>query len=483
MESVATRDYRLLRPAGPLEVLTSLFHDLGIQSNVRVSCSYSHETKTLLPARVLRALQKVIEEIPALSIIGVSQQSTKKVGNHRTWDAKLPFIRFRDCVEFLDVENINDDSVLARIYEDIHNTWFDTKDTTKPWWKLVVVNHKLAIFVFHHSIADGMSGYAFHRSLLAALNADDADQESDHNYSKVDNQIFTTDNGSRNQEPIAIDEIHTKLSWFHVIRTFLFWTLIRVFIRPKYLFFSDAIVTPTFPTYSAPFPVSERTRSRVQILRIPHSTMEKVLARCREHKTSFTALLHTIICVTFAVDVYPQATIGFSRMAVNIRSLMRRDPGLDVFTNASATYYRTHFLSRYRSTVRSELGALDQPAIWNLVKAYKNHMHTSIHENNTVLQGYLTCRLLGEDNEEVGSFYGLGLYLNNSFLISNIGVFKPRDDMEDGGWTVTDAGFGAGAIRASVGDIGPVFSVASVEWGRLCDCGDVGGGCAAGGDG
>ncbi|CZS93223.1 uncharacterized protein RAG0_03601 [Rhynchosporium agropyri] len=463
MDTVSNREYELLRPAGPLEVLTDLFHDLGIQSNVRVSFEYSHETKQLSPAKVFRALRVVIQEIPALSIIGVSQPSKKKPGNHRTWEAKLSSIWSRDCVEFLDDTDANDDYALARLYEENHNRWFDTHDTTKPWWKLVIVNRKTALFVFHHAIGDGISGYAFHKSLLAALNADDVDQEPEND--SINNKIFTIKESSRKEEPIAIDEIDARLSWFHIIRTFLFWTLIRIFVSPKYLLFSDANVTNTFPTISKPFPVEERTRTRVETLRVDTATMAKCLARCREHQTSFTALLHTIISITFAADIYPRAKVGFTRVAVNIRPLMRRDPGPDVFTNASATYYGTHLLGKYRAA--SQNGILNQESMWKFAADYKKHMTASIYKSNDVLQSYLTCRLLGEDNEEVGSFYGLGLYLNNSFLISNIGVFNPREDMKDGGWSVKDAGFGAAAIRAAVGDYGPVFSVASVKNG---DC-------------
>ena len=78
--------------------------------------------------------------------------------------------------------------------------------------------------------------------------------------------------------------------------------------------------------------------------------------------------------------------------------------------------------------------------------------------------------LLGEDIEEVGGFYGMRLYQNNSFLISNLGVFEPREGMEDGGWEIKDVGFSAGAVRASMGDIGPSFNVASVNGGDCVVC-------------
>jgi len=81
------------------------------------------------------------------------------------------------------------------------------------------------------------------------------------------------------------------------------------------------------------------------------------------------------------------------------------------------------------------------------------------------IQDFLTGNLLGTDDEDVGRFYGLDLYQNHSFLVSNIGVFEAREGMKEGGWSVRDVGFSAGAIRAVMGDIGPAFNVASVRGG------------------
>ncbi len=448
---------------GPLEVLTHLFHDLGIQSNVQVSCEYSHESKLLSPTRVFRALEQVIRDIPELAIIGVSQPSEKKEGNHRTWEARLPIIRFTDCVQFLNNPKGDRDEVLARIFESSHNRWFDTRDRTKPWWRLLIVNGKYAVFIFHHSIGDGISGYAFHRSLLAALNANYTGKDPNDN--SMEESVFKIEEPMQLPVPLALESIEEKLSWFHVICTFLYWQIIRVFVRPKHFLFSDAVVNDAYPTVTKPFPAEQRTHSKVEVTRIDKQTMKQLLVSCREHKTSFTAVLHTIISATLAADIYPKARIGFTRVAVNIRPLMKADPGLDVFTNASATYYRTHLLGKYRAAIQKEF--LDQAVVWKLAAAYKKHMNDSIYKSKTVLQGFLTCTLLGEDDEEVGAFYGLGLYLNNSFLISNVGVFKPRDDMKDGGWSITDAGFSAAAVRAAVGDYGMVFTAASAKDG---DC-------------
>ncbi|KAI9055356.1 hypothetical protein LZ554_000315 [Drepanopeziza brunnea f. sp. 'monogermtubi'] len=451
----------LVRKAGPLEVFTHLLHDLGVESNVLVACEYSHGTKTLSPARLFRILEQVITEIPELAVILTSQPSKNKKGNHQSWEARLPFIRFRDCVEFVEDLTEDKDIALARVIESSHNRWFDTTKNTKPWWRLLILNSRYVVFVFHHSIGDGMSGYAFHRSFLAALNADSPDTHEDAEAAGFEGEVFQVHEPNHPPVPLAIESIDLKLSYFRIICTFLKWQIIRMLYRPKHFLFSDAVVDKAYPTYTKRFPVEKRTRSRVETLRIDTDTMSKCLTSCRKHKTSFTALFQTIVSATLAADVYPNAKIGLSRMAVNIRPLMTSDPGLDVFTNASATYYRTHRLGKYRAA------AHDNAALWKLATDYKNHMHDSIYKTGAVLQGFLTCTLLGDDDEDVGAFSGLGLYLHNSFLISNIGVFKPQDGMEDGGWVVTDVAFCAAAVRASMGDYGMVFMIASAKNG---DC-------------
>jgi Alcohol acetyltransferase len=453
-----------------LEILTHLFHDLGIQSNVLVCAEYTKDGQLLTKSKILEALSKVINDQPALSIIGVSQPSETKVGNHRLWEARLPALRVEDCVEFLDFPGSLD---LARIFENVHNQWFDTHDPTKPWWKLLIVNGRYGLFVFHHSIADGLSGYAFHRSLLAALNAN---EESLDSVSGATEDKFVARHPAKELTPSLFSLIDDKLSWIYVLYTFLFWNVLRLFIDQKYFLFSDAMYSKAYPTLTRPFPAETKTSTRVELLKIDSKSMMKCLSECRKHNTSFTALLHTLIQVTLAVDIYPKAKIGFSRLAVNIRPLLKVDPGRDVFTNAVSVYSRVEPLGRHRdcakisspaptSTSTREI-AIDARQVWKLAKKYKQDLSYATYKSGTVMQDFLVAKLIDRDMEDIG-FYGLGLCQNNSFLISNLGVFEAREDTVDGGWSIKEIGFSAAAILATLSDFGIVFNVASVKGG---DC-------------
>jgi hypothetical protein len=464
-----TRRVRSDTLKGPFEVLTHVFHNLGIQSNVVVSAKYSHKSEVLSPAIVFRALREVLKEHPTLSIIGVAQPSEKKKGNHRLWEVRLPVINLQDCVEFVDTPNDGDDN-LARQYEAIHNQWFDTANISKPWWKLLVVKGSHVFFIYHHSIGDGLSGYAFHRSLLAAINTSSVESAK----SQVEAPNFKVEVSHEMPWPCPLDKINERLSWSLVVYTMLTWVFIRTFINQKYFLFSDAVISKTYPTATKPFPPSQKTTTKVKLLRIDKATMKKCIDACRKYNTSFTALLHTLVQVALATDIYPNAKLGFSRVAVNIRSLLPVDPGPDVFTNAVSAYYAIQFLGNYRKagvrafSTQAETSETpnDLSLVWNLAVGYKKGLN-AFSKSGAAIQDFLIGRLLGEDDEEVGQFTGFGMVMNNSFLISNLGVFEPKENMTAGGWTIEDVGFSAGAIRSAISECGIIFNVASVKDG---DC-------------
>lgn len=193
-----------------------IYHKLGIQSNVVVSAEYSNGNTLLTSSKVHRALKKVINQHPALSIIGVTRPSTKKAGNHRLWEAHLAVINFLDCVEFREVA-LESDEQLSSVIAGFNNTWFDVNDKTKPLWKLVVLNQKTVVFVFHHYISDGLSGYAFHRALISALN-EGVPQEAEEG---LESESVTTPRIDPASLHYAIKEFEVKFSLVTVICGFL----------------------------------------------------------------------------------------------------------------------------------------------------------------------------------------------------------------------------------------------------------------------
>ena len=135
---------------------------------------------------------------------------------------------------------------MTQIFEAQHNQKFDTHDQTKPW-RIVVVNAEDVVFVYHHSIGDGICGYPFHRSLLKALNADESVDPGEQKPPSV------FESSESPPLPCSLYEIPDKLSWPYVIYNFLFWTVVQLLINQKQFLFSDAVYPKTYPTVAKPF--------------------------------------------------------------------------------------------------------------------------------------------------------------------------------------------------------------------------------------
>jgi len=86
---------------------------------------------------------------------------------------------------------------------------------------------------------------------------------------------------------------------------------------------------------------------------------------CRQHPTSFTAILQTLVSVTLATNIYPKAKFGFSRPAINIEPLLRVDPGRDFFVKGASQYAGKQLIGKYRaagSGASSERGLFEMPS-------------------------------------------------------------------------------------------------------------------------
>ncbi|KAK9239159.1 alcohol acetyltransferase-domain-containing protein [Lipomyces kononenkoae] len=302
-------EYKLVRKAGLYQSMYYLFHELGIQSNIIVAATRH----------------------PALGIIGVAQSSQKKKSNHRLWEARLDDIKLEDVVEFVHTESKH----LRRILESAHNEWFDTKDRSRPLWKLVVVHGTHVLFVYHHMIADGRSGYAFHQSFLAALNEVEATHKT---MQPGVNESVIAKVPSTAPPEYALALIQTSVSMIHVIWSFLWWTVVRLVFSKNSFLFSDASFSRTYPTIDKPFAKEDRTVTKVESLRIDCEMKQKCLQVCRNHDTTLTALLQTLIQLTLAADIYPEATLGFSGVAIDLRRYLSPSPGPNAMLNASALF-------------------------------------------------------------------------------------------------------------------------------------------------
>ncbi|RDI81606.1 hypothetical protein Vi05172_g8496 [Venturia inaequalis] len=176
----------ILRPLGKLEQFSSARHHLGFYNNVGVSAHYTAPQKqkacdSSIRNHVFRAVAIVIQEHAILSAIPIDEDTPSP------YFARLPTIDLSRAVSFVtrvDASETGGDGELDALLEREHNTNFKADYGSLPFWRLVIVQmvgvftEFTACFIFHHALADGVSGLVFHKSLQAALNKFDRTSKS-----------------------------------------------------------------------------------------------------------------------------------------------------------------------------------------------------------------------------------------------------------------------------------------------------------------
>ncbi|KAF3937479.1 hypothetical protein ABW19_dt0210526 [Dactylella cylindrospora] len=182
-DSEEEKDPRVLREAGRLEQFHITRYNLKMYNNVVVSASYSspHE---LTPDLLLRALHPVLSEHPVLSA-GILNSKTAPASYVRLPELQLGKVIF----DWSKSDTANSHyREYAALIERLHNTRFGDIEN-EPLWKIAVLKRSYhtptawdsetnafgridyeILFCYHHGIGDGLSGAAFHYSLLKALN-------------------------------------------------------------------------------------------------------------------------------------------------------------------------------------------------------------------------------------------------------------------------------------------------------------------------
>ncbi|KAJ5917575.1 hypothetical protein N7466_011129 [Penicillium verhagenii] len=407
-----------------------------------------------------KALPLVISEHPALATILVDQPSMKKMGRKRTWQARLKRICFKDCVRFID--DVAGKEHFTQLLQVEHNTWFNTDDKTKPLWR-VVVNGSQILFVFHHSVCDGRSGMIFHRSLLAALNKVTRKQEE-----SGQEDIFPTDFNVPNYElmPESMALFRLLGMRFNIyigLLSYLFSILVKFFLRKNYTFFTDVIFKDNFPSKDNPVPLPERPVTKLERICLSPSQLEASLNACKKHKTSFTALIGTLIHVTLACEVYPVAKLGLSYFAIDLRRFLPAE-----YSSIIGNYVSSHQSNQWLNIYR-QAGAMS-PAIdtqiahmWQLSQRTKADLDSAMLTHHTPLPvaNALGLTAIGEDDETImtGIYHVLDVAVTKSFCVSSL--VEPNFE-SFGPWQLESAEFSVSAQKSQVGPM-LYFAMASVK--------------------
>ncbi|KKY23030.1 putative peroxidase family protein [Phaeomoniella chlamydospora] len=279
----------------------------------------------------------------------------------------------------------------------------------------------------------------------------------------------------KSEESVA-SRIQFKISILAVIIQALLLSLMRLFLRRKDLPFSDSTYNDCDLTYD-PNQRKKAVITAVETLRLDANTVVKCLHACRQHNTTITALIHTLIKITLAADLYPQANFCISWTAVDLRRYAAADDGLHshgAITNASASLpsrtrlanWRKAGTPLHRESSKTEQYYIDCAQGWLLAHRYYEFLSQNVQHGKRILRDHKSINLIGPDDEHYVAQMvpAIGQQLKQAFLVSNLGAFDPASSASP--WTISDVEFSAGATKGGIGtDV--VFNMASVKGG---DC-------------
>lgn len=234
-------------------------------------------------------------------------------GSKNPYYAQLSQIDLQDCIVFetsrFDIKEKSADADKERneLLERYHNTRFDERWGELPLWKLVILQEPtnqsrfVACFIWQHTIGDGHTGPSFHRTFQAELSALSA---------RTDTQVIETIvRPPQRALPPSLESLH------------------KLPLSPTYLL--KMAWQEKFPNNSQAVwlgaPITTPTRSRFWSFALSNETTSKLLAVCRAHSVTLTAVIHALITLAIFSNLPRNKTRLKSSIAINLRRWISSD--------------------------------------------------------------------------------------------------------------------------------------------------------------
>jgi hypothetical protein len=257
-----------------------------------------------------QALARTVLEHPLLQV-GLINEDSKQPSF-----IKLASIDFRNHVTWQTVDGASttQDDHLLRVLHEQHDKPFERLDK-QPLWRVVLLRNSAngfvdILFAWNHTMADAMSAKIFHQTLQEKLRLPPADITS----------IHLEDHNLKLPEAIKVSPTLADLMNLQLSAKFVVSELWKD-MRPAFM--------NTEADYKANWAPIERkpNKTRLQLVRIPVDTLSAVLQRCKQNKTTLTALLNVLVLAAFAKRLSPQQAVAFETgIVVDMRRFMASLP-------------------------------------------------------------------------------------------------------------------------------------------------------------
>ena len=470
--------YSLYRESSFYDRMFHMLHRLGTQSNILVSARYTHgkgeSGRKLTKQMVVAALHATVKAHPSLHVVAVIRPSPER-GRHRLHRALLHVIDVESQVEVIDeTDHVSGD---AELFARIHASWDYTDDEPiRPFWKLIVVGGSHVVFVFHHLIADGMSGQVFHREFLNALNTQNqSDIEAANANPKVYADIHTC---VLPRDPLEVLHVPkaTLITTFKVLVCILADLLLKSII----LLYGLPRARPYFKSVTGVAPAMQRTATGVVVHRISASTMESILRGCRKNETSFTAVLTTMWMATLSKYYSPRAVLAATQIAADLRPQMDLErlggvTAAGVIVASAASVQSWHLVGQFRRILLDVPAAPRKEALCSMDHAIdvqqagkvakECRMALTAGVKRKALRAWAQGKYMAPDLEHFVNqiLPVIGYSSGQTLLVSNLGAFGGSESVETAPWSIFDIQFCAAAVNGNVGSKGIVLNVAGVK--------------------
>ncbi|KAF9044747.1 hypothetical protein BDZ89DRAFT_1058845 [Hymenopellis radicata] len=262
--------------------------------------------------------------------------------------------------------------------------------TNEPLWRIVVVDERVVVFVWHHGIGDGMSGVAFHTNLRHALSLSSP--------SEMKSVVAV---------PSDLDLVPTIESTINVSTPFL--TVIR---ELSHLFIPTSWTRGAKSWTGAPVGGNPSTAIDGRVVKFSGSELRQFHAICRSHKATVTSALYSVAVAALSDAI---GTTKFKTLSANIPISLR------ALSKAPQEAFCVH-ISDYHLNP-----SISSSFSWDVASDRQGGRRVG-----------LLKYLFGNYAAYFKSL--LGKKRSATFALTNLGVF-PSEEPSSGSWRVEDMWF------------------------------------------
>jgi hypothetical protein len=274
-----------------------------------------------LKSSLIKALKHCVASHPILSACIVGEQTETPEF------ARPAFLYLYDHIDILTTQRspdlLGEKASIKLILAQTNDHVFTNCDETPPW-KITVLplpaaeqqetSRYLILFGYYHSHGDGKSGLAFHKTLLSGL-------KQAHSVDCVYDDDPKVGSPSTPLLPTLEMAGRLSISWSYLLSPLLGAYLPAFVANPLGI---RASATPEAEDQWAgnkTFFDLDGYRTRLEVISVEHSHVQRILQACRKHNVKFTGLLHQIIVQALSKELpSEQAGCFVSQTAVDLRS-------------------------------------------------------------------------------------------------------------------------------------------------------------------